>query len=169
MKKVIYYTLFTLITLSLNAQSGYNWGESKKQGEAKFLFLKINYSGSNYDACRSRVQWLINDAPDLHKDLYIMGAEVYKKSEKNETDEAKKKVYQDSVLFMYDQQAERFNLEAEALNYKGKLAYGYLASRGDRTEELITLYDKIVKLNDLNTFIENAYYYLALNLSLIHI
>ena len=164
MKKILLTILATITLLYSFAQNGYNWGESKKEGQAKYQFININYKTENYKATMPRIQWLINDCPDVHKNLYIWGAAVYKRAAKEATVEADIKKYQDSTLFMYDQQMKLFGMEAEASNYKGLLAYKYLSKRENTLDELFELYTKIIELNDTNTFEVNAYYYLIVNL-----
>lgn len=162
MKKLITF-LTILISLTSFAQNGYNWGNSKKDGEAKYIFIQLNYQTDNFMACRSRIQWLIKDAPNVNKDLYIMGAEVYKKAAETTTSEEERITFQDSTLYMYQQQIKRFGLEADGLNYMGLVAYTYLARRPNQWDTLGTIYNKLVALNDTNTFVGNIYTYLATN------
>ena len=109
MKKYILSLLFSVCAIASIAQNGYDWGKSKKEAEPKYLNVSVNYNSSNYKSTIPRIQWLIKNAPNLHKNLYIWVASVYKKAEKEELDSEKKKVYQDSVLYMYDQYMNRFD------------------------------------------------------------
>ena len=162
MKKLL--TIFTvLLTLSSFAQNGYDWGTSKKEGESKYVFIQLNYKTDNYMSCRPRIQWLINEAPNVHKDLYVMGAEVYKKAAEKTSSPEEQVIFQDSALYMYQQQIKRFGLEADGLNYMGLIAYNYLAKRPNQWDTLGTIYNKLVAINDTNTFAGNIYTYLATN------
>ena len=162
MKKLV--LLSTLIfSFGLFAQNGYNWGVSKKEGEAKFFFVQMNYNSDRFQDCRPRIQWLIKDAPDLHKDLYVMGAEVYRKAADASTDSLERIVLEDSTIYMYRQQIERFGLKAEGLNYLGKVAYKYLSQRKNQWDTLAAIYNEIVAINDSNTFVDNVYPYLITN------
>lgn len=162
--RTIYTTIAILFCwVQLFSQMGFDWGESKKEAAPKYTFVQLTFQNTNYKECIPRLQWLIQHAPNLNKNLYVMGAEVYKKAADTETDETLKMVYQDSALYMYDQQAARFDSEPEALNYKGIIAYNYLANRSGKAVDLYQLYNRIVELNDTNTFVQNIYYYTAIN------
>lgn len=163
MKALYTSIIIALCSVQLFSQMGFDWGKSKKEAAPKYTFVQLTYQNSNYKECIPRLQWLFNHAPNLNKNLYVMGAEVYKKAADAETDESQKMIYQDSALYMYDQQASRFNAEPEALNYKGMIAYNYLANRSGKATDLFELYNRIVALNDTNTFLQNIYYYTAMN------
>lgn len=164
MKKIILSIVCIFLTYGAWAQGGYDWGKSKKLAEPKYLNVSINYNTDDYKKTIPRIQWLVKNAPNVHKNLYIWGASVYKRAEKEETDPLKKINYQDSTLFMYDEQMNRFGAHKEASNFKGLVAYKYLSKRENSSDSLYALYKKIIDLNGNESFKSNVYYYMLLSL-----
>lgn len=164
MRKILFTWLFISLGLFSFSQNGFDWGKSKTEAQPKYQNVSLFYNSDNYKNTIPRIQWLIKNAPNVHKNLYIWGASVYKKAEKEETDSLKKIIYQDSTLFMYDEQMNRFGAEKEASNFKGLVAYKYLSKRPNTTDTLYLLYKKIVDLNEEEAFKSNVYYFMALSL-----
>lgn len=162
MKKIIFIVLVLFAKISFS-QNGYDWGKDKLQAESKFTYVKLYYNSPQYLECKPQIQWLCKEAPNLHKDLYVMGAEVYRKAAEATKDSLQKITYQDSTLYMYRQQINRFNLKAEGYNYMSKVAYTYLSVRPNQWDTIAAIYNKCVELNDTNTFVENIYFYMAAN------
>jgi hypothetical protein len=162
MKKILTLA-FLITTLYSFSQGGYNWGTSKKDGEANYYFLTKYYNTEKFQECRPKIQWLIKDAPNLHKDLYIIAASVYKRAEEAETNPDLKLILQDSSLYMYRQQINRFGLKADGYNYMGQVAYTYLSTRTNPWDTLANIYNRVVEYNDTAIFVENIYSYLASN------
>jgi hypothetical protein len=162
MKKILFIIL-VLVAKICFSQNGYDWGKDKPQAESRFTFVKLYYNSPQYLECKPQIQWLCKEAPNLHKDLYVMGAEVYRKATEETKDSIQKIAFQDSTLYMYRQQINRFNLKAEGYNYMSKVAYTYLSVRPNQWDTIAAIYNKCVELNDTNTFVENIYFYMAAN------
>ena len=56
--------------------------------------------------------------PNFHSSLYINGAEVFDKLATQEKDPARKKVYVDSLMIVYDMRIKNCGEEATVLNRK---------------------------------------------------
>jgi tetratricopeptide (TPR) repeat protein len=94
------------------------------------------------------LNWLLANVPQLHSSLYIFGTEVYDKLAKAEKDPARKKVYVDSLLLIYDMRIKNCGEEATVLNRKALSFINYYIN--DQPAEALTLLDKVFELNGNN-------------------
>ena len=153
-------SLFLILIVNTQAQNGYDWGENKPDAKAQWQYLNFLVDQQNYNQAAEPLRWLLNNTPKLHEDLYALATKVYEKVEDEETNKDYKKALQDTVLMLYDKRIELFGNEAEVLNRKGLVAYGYLFKRDGMTDSLFHTYAKIYELNGLNTYIICAYSYM---------
>jgi len=100
-----------------------------------------------YRAAADHLQWLFKNAPDLNPSIYINGSKIYENLAEAEEDPAKKAVYEDSTLLMYDLRIKYFNKEAYVLNRKAFEAYKYYKGRKEKYDELFQLFQKTFELN----------------------
>jgi hypothetical protein len=154
---VLLISLLTSIS-ALFGQDGYDWGSDVVGAKNKFANVKLNYNTAQYKDAMPRIQWLVANAPNLHLDLYIMAAQVYKRAVEESSDSLSTIRYQDSTLFFYKEQINRFK-NIEAYNYLGDVAYTYLNKRPNSWDTLASIYQKIIDVHQANVFPENLYYY----------
>src|SRR5215204_5578444 len=64
------------------------------------------------------LNWLLANVPQLHTSIYILGAEVFDKLAAQEEDVARKKVYVDSLMIVYDMRIKNCGEEASVTNRK---------------------------------------------------
>jgi tetratricopeptide (TPR) repeat protein len=160
MKKLVLFGLITAICSATMAQSGWKWPEDvEKAKESNALYVDAVKSKQFATAVAPHA-WLLENAPDLNKSLYINGAKIYQGLEVTEKDAAKKSEYQAKALEMYDLRIKYFGDEANVLNRKAYNAYKYY--KGDRSKygELIALFDKTFNLNKEKTLDNNLMAYM---------
>lgn len=159
MMKKLGLVIFTLVALifSANAQGGneWNYGENKPLTQGKYNMMKIymeSDSSNSLKLASSPFVWLLNNAPKLHKNLYLRGHVIYQNRVKAEKDPAQKNILEDSALIIYDLRIKAFGDEANVLNEKGRVAYKYWYDRKEKTDELYELYLNIYLNNKLTIF-----------------
>lgn len=152
-------SLIVLLSVQVNAQNGWNWGEDKEECQHKWMFLSTSVKAEQYKEARPALAYLLDQAPNLNKALYQYGTKVYENLVKTEKDPGKLKQLQDSLLILYDARMKLYGEENTVMSYKGIYAYNFLIGRTDRRDELYPLYKKIYELNGANTKYYNIYYY----------
>jgi hypothetical protein len=136
--------------IETNAQTGWNWPEDKATAEEKVALYTDNFKTGNYRRAADHLTYLIKNAPNLNKSIYINGVKIYDGLAAEETDPAKKKQYQDSVLLLYDMRIKNFGEEGAVINRKAYDAYRYHKDDQSRYEELYNLFSNAVELNGNN-------------------
>ena len=137
-------------------QSNWKWPEDKKTAAEKNALYTDSKQMGNYREAANALYWLLVNAPDLNPSIYINGSDIYGELAESATDPAQKRVYQDSVLTLYDLRIKYFGDEASVLDKKGYYAYKYNKDEKDRLGELYELLNRIVELNGTNTSASNA-------------
>ena len=166
MKKVIGICLVLFLGLVTIAQSqpGYNWPEDPKKreiAEEYLVTMSDDLKLKDYASALPKVEWLVENAPNVHKSLYINGAKVYSGLVKaSKGDKEKVDLYEDKTLEMYDKRIEYFGSEANVLNRKGQKAWVYYKDRPEKVEEVFNLYKKIFELNGDKTYSANTVAYM---------
>ena len=147
MKAKIFFTglLGLLIFSTANAQ--WNWPDDKATAEEKNALYTDNFKQGNYRAAANHLSWLLTNAPNLNKSIYINGVKIYNGLAGEATDNAKKIAFQDSVLLLYDLRIKYFGDEGKVLNRKAFDAYKYYKGDKDRYEELFMLFKSTFELN----------------------
>ncbi len=155
-KNVLTAVLMLAIGLSafnqVSAQCGaeYKWPADKAKAEESLVLLKDNRAGNPKSAI-APLNWLIANAPDLNKSLYIYGADVYEALAKSEKDAAKKAKYVDSLLIIYDLRIANTECgeKASIMNRKALAAYPYLLN-SEKVKDLMKMMDETYDLNKEN-------------------
>ncbi len=144
--KIFIIGLFgTLLFGTANAQ--WNWPDDRATAEEKNALYTDNFKQGNYRLAADHLSWLLRNAPDLNKSIYINGVKIYDGLATEESDNAKKIIYQDSVLLLYDLRIKYFGEEGSVLNRKAYDAYKYYKGDNDRYDELYTLFKSTFELN----------------------
>lgn len=159
-KIVLIAAFFLILGIKTQAQSGYDWGENKPDAKAQWQYLNFLVDQKNYSQATEPLRWLLKNTPKLHENLYALATKVYENVESEEVNKDYKTALQDTILMLYDQRIQLFGNEAEVLNRKGLVAYGYLFKRPGMADSLYQTYAKIYKLNGVNTYIICAYSYM---------
>ncbi len=128
-----------------------------KTEESKVLYEDALKAGRVKEA-RVPLNWLLANVPNFHSSLYIYGAEVYDKLADQEKDPARKKVYVDSLMIIYDMRIKNCGQEAPVLNRKGLSFLKHKISA--EPEEGLKLLDKVFELNGNNVLDGTIYPYM---------
>jgi tetratricopeptide (TPR) repeat protein len=127
-------------------QSSWNWPEDKKTAAEKNALYTDSKTMGRYREAADALYWLLVNAPDLNPSIYINGGDIYNELAEAAKDPAQKKVYQDSVLTMYDLRIKYFGDEADVLDKKAYYAYKF---NKDDKAELEGLYNLLVRVEEL--------------------
>lgn len=144
--KIFIIGIFGLLLFS-TANAQWNWPDDRATAEEKNALYTDNYKQGNYRAAANHLSWLLNNAPNLNKSIYIHGVKIYNGLASEESDNAKKIVFQDSVLLLYDLRIKYFGEEGNVLNRKAYDAYKYYKGDKNRYEEMFTLFKSTFELN----------------------
>jgi hypothetical protein len=162
MKNKIRQSIFTglLFGLLISAGAAYSQCTEVKIPENPEMKAKAEESKVLYeDAIRSGQQtelkkavapynWMLTNVPNHHISLYIQGIELFDKLATLEKDPAKKKVYVDSLLIIYDLRIKNCGDEASVTNRKAISFLKYNANA--QPAETLALLDKALELNGNN-------------------
>jgi len=118
-----------------------------KAEESKVLYEDYLKTGSVKQA-EIPLNWLLANVPNLHSSLYINGAEVFDKLAAQEKDAARKKVYVDSLMIVYDMRIKNCGEEATVTNRKALSFVKY--SVNEKPAEALELLEKSITLNGNN-------------------
>lgn len=158
MKRILLFLAITSLTLTY-AQDGYDWGQHKPLTQGKWYHVDKSIKAKQYGACVGQIHWLLANAPNLHVDLYKQASRVLQDAEKNEKNIDRKKVLQDSVLWVYDKRITLFGDTANVLNRKGLVAYKYKRKDASLTGDLFNLYNQSFTLNKEASYPQNVLYW----------
>ena len=173
MKKIVGTVALLLIMMSANAQKGWKWPEdsaTKVKAEEMNVMQSDAVKMGDYKAAVPSLNWLIANAPDLNKSLYINGSKVYDnfaKAAQAEEEEAKaaakpaaagadkeaaeaayqekfalRGAYADTLMWMYDKRIELFGDKPNVLNRKVFKAYKYYIRDYAKSEWLLEIFDE---------------------------
>lgn len=143
------------IAFSASAQCGndFNFGEGEQKAiaETNWVMLKDAKTNGHFEQAAPQLNWFLTNIPKLNKTLYIYGAEVYDGLAKKEANAAKKAMYADSLIIIYDLRLKHTpcNEEASIANRKALAAYPYFLNN-DKVKDLLVLMDKAIELNGNN-------------------
>lgn len=146
----------------VQAQDGWNWPTDPAQ-EAKARELNAAYvdymkSEQFVDATKP-LNWLLVNVSNLNESIYINGVNVYKGAADKTADAAQKRVYQDSVMALYEKRGELYNNPKKWI--ENKAYFGYQFYKGDKTKipAVIADFEKAVELNgNINHQLVQAYF-----------
>lgn len=161
MKRQVFLALTCLfVTAGAVAQPGWNWPEDIEKAKEKNALYTDALKSNQFQLALESHQWLLDNAPDLNKSLYINGAKIYEGLADKESDPAKKIAYQDKALSMYDLRMKHFGEEGNVLNRKALIAYKYHKGNKSKYKELLDLFEQTFKLNGQNTLDNNLIGYM---------
>lgn len=147
MKAHIFLTGLVVVLFAASANAQWVWPEDKATAETKNALYTDNFKQGNFRKAADHLYWLLVNAPNLNKSIYINGVKIYDGLASEETDKDKKVIYQDSVLLLYNLRIKYFNEESSVLNRKAYDAYKYYSDDSGRYKELLTLFKSTFELN----------------------
>ncbi|WPR75076.1 hypothetical protein [Algoriphagus sp. NG3] len=146
----------------VQAQDGWNFPSDPAQ-EKKARELNAAYtdylSSEQFVEATHPLNWLLVNVPELNESIYQNGVKVYDGASKATTDEAQKRVYQDSVIAIYEKRGEIYDNEKNWIENKAYYGYQYYKDDKDMLEGPIADFEKAIELNGtLNPTLTAAYF-----------
>jgi tetratricopeptide (TPR) repeat protein len=142
--------LFTLSLASMAQAQEFNWPTDEaleyKAREYNAAYVDYMKSEQFVDATKP-LNWLLVNVPKLNESIYINGVTIFNGAAVATTDPAKKRMYQDSVMKVYDLRKANFDNETKWI--ENKAYYGYQYFRDDKTKlaEAISYYERAYEVN----------------------
>jgi tetratricopeptide (TPR) repeat protein len=123
-------------------------GDLKAKAEESKVLYEDAIRAGQYKELKAAItpyNWMLKTVPNHHISLYIQGAELYDKLASLEKDPAKKKVYIDSLMIIYDLRIKSCGDEANVTNRKALSFVKYNAN--EKPAESLQILDKAIELN----------------------
>lgn len=144
------------------AQDGWNWPSDPAQ-EAKARELNAAYTdymkSEQFVEATKPLNWLLVNVPNLNESLYINGVNVYKGAADKTADAAQKRVYQDSVMSIYDKRGELYNNTKRWIENKAYFGYQFYKADKAKIPGVIADFEKAIELNgNINHQLVQAYF-----------
>ena len=73
-----------------NANAQWNWPDDKATAEEKNALYTDNFKQGNFRVAANHLSWLLKNAPNLNKSIYINGVKIYNGLASEATDKAQK-------------------------------------------------------------------------------
>ncbi|MDF2156310.1 hypothetical protein [Algoriphagus sp. CAU 1675] len=143
-----------LLAGMVQAQDGWNWPSDAEQ-EAKARELNAAYvdymKSEQFVEATKPLNWLLVNVPELNESLYINGVKIYDGAADAVSDEAQKRVYQDSVIAIYNKRGELYNNESNWIENKAYYGYRYYKGAKEKLGEAVGNFEKALELNGTMT------------------
>jgi hypothetical protein len=139
----------------LGAQSAYaqckewKWPEDKAKAEECNVLYTDAVKNGHYKQAVVPHQWLLTNAPNLNTSIYIQGAEIFDKLADQEKDAARKQVYVDSLMVIYDMRVKNCGEEATVTSRKALSFYKFNVNSA-KSAEVLPIMEKAFELNGNN-------------------
>lgn len=141
-------TLF-MVGLSFG-QDGWNWPTDPEM-EAKARELNAAYGDylreEEFLKAKQGLHWLLVNVPELNEGLYINGVDVYTGAAKQATDEKEQRIYQDSVITVYELRKKYYDSEPRWIANKAYYAYNFYKDDKDKVGEVTDAFERALELN----------------------
>ncbi len=149
----------------VQAQDGWNWPSDPAQ-EAKARELNAAYTdymkSDQFVEATKPLHWLLVNVPQLNESLYINGTKIYDGAASAVSDEAKKEVYQDSVIALYEKRGELYNNEEKWIENKAYYGYQYYKDDKEKLKIPVSDFEKALEINGaINYQLVPAYFNLV--------
>jgi len=142
-------------------QPGWNWPEDKATAQEKNALYNDYMKEGRLEAALEPFNWLLENAPDLNRSLYINGVKIYDELAEKAKDPGKKSNYEAKVLELYDKRINYFpEDEASVLNRKAYDAYKFWKDDKEKYDELFQLYEKTFEINGNDVGVNNLVAYM---------
>lgn len=131
------------------AQDNWNWPSDPKM-ESKARENNAAYNdlrkAKEFIAATKPLHWLLENVPELNEALYINGVRVYSGAAEETSDEDQVRVYQDSVISLYDKREEIYDNEEKWIENKAYYAYKFYRGDKDKVGEAVAMFDRTLEL-----------------------
>ena len=150
-KKMYLVLVFVAAAVTTWAQcDDYKWPADPAKAEKQVEAIKNAMKDQNYKGATGGINWMLNNVPQWHSDLYVYAIETYDKLAAQELDPSSKQKYIDSLMIVYDLRVKSCGDEANVLNRKAISAYKYNAQNKAKTAEVLAIFDKTFETSGNN-------------------
>jgi tetratricopeptide (TPR) repeat protein len=142
------------------AQCKGGWPEDKKTAEEKVaVFSDAVKQGQYNNTVTGAVRWMLTNAPKWNTKLYVDASTIYDGLATKETDAAKKKMYIDSLMIIYDLRLQNCGDEVNVLNRKAGANVKHNINNKEKATELLAMFDRVYEIsgNNVNDNLLEAY------------
>lgn len=154
-----------LLAGTIQAQDGWNF-PSDPALETKARELNAAYTdymqSEQFVEATKPLNWLLVNVPELNESIYQNGVKVYDGASKTTTDETQKRVYQDSVIAIFNKRGEIYDNEKNWIENKAYYGYQYFKDDKDKLAGPIADFEKAIEVNGtMNPSLTAAYFNLV--------
>ncbi len=143
--------LFIFAAYATQAQcDGWIWPEDKATAEEKNVLYDDYQKNGEYAKAIAPLNWLLTNAPNLNKSLYINGEKIFDNLASNEKNAERKKAYVDSLMIIFDMRLKYCNDESTVINRKAFAEYKYYKDDKTKLKETLDSYDKVFEKNGVD-------------------
>lgn len=142
--------LLTLLVAGFAQAQDWNWpSEPEKEAKAReYNAAYVDYMKSEqFVEATKPLNWLLVNVPNLNESIYINGVTVYNGAATKTSDAAQKRVYQDSVMTVYDLRKQYFDNEDRWIENKAYYGYQYFRDDKAKLAEAVGVYDRAFEVN----------------------
>lgn len=139
--KTLGIVFFAILTLNVDAQSGWNWGDQVDEAKEKNVIYTDAYKAKDYAKAKEPLEWLLENTPDLNPSIYINGAKIYKGLAKAEADPAAKEALITKGLELHDTRIKYFGKEGDVSVRKAYFAYSFYNKNKEKYPLLYELFN----------------------------
>jgi len=143
-----------------NAQCKGDFGADKPATELKLALYGDAYKAQKYQEAKGPLHWLLVNAPKVSTKIYVDGVDIYDKLASAETDPAKKQVYIDSVMAVYDLRISNCGDEAQVIGRKANSMFKYYYKDKTKLASVVAIFDRAYELNKENMMESNLDLYM---------
>ncbi|SHO62183.1 hypothetical protein [Algoriphagus zhangzhouensis] len=134
----------------VQAQDGWNFPTDPAE-EAKAKELNAAYTdymkSEQFVEATKPLHWLLVNVPELNESIYINGVTVYKGAADATADEAKKREYQDSVIWVYNKRDEIYDNAPKWIENKAYYGYGFYKGAKEKLADVVGDFERAKELN----------------------
>lgn len=139
-----------LLAGMVQAQEGWNFPSDQAQ-EAKAREKNAAYTdfmnGEQFIEATHPLHWLLVNVPELNPSIYQNGTKIYDAAAKVTTDEAQKRIYQDSVMALYVKRGEIYDDETKWIENKAYYAYNYYKDDKTMLPQVVADFERALEVN----------------------
>jgi tetratricopeptide (TPR) repeat protein len=156
-----------LLLIAFTANSAFSqckelkWPENKAKAEESVAIFGDAVKQQNFRGATSSLQWMLTNAPNWNTKLYVDAATAYDGLATKETDAVKKKVLVDSLMIIYDMRIKNCGDEVNVLNRKAASNAKYNINSKEKSEELLTMFDRVYEISGNNVNDNNLEAYIS--------
>jgi len=121
--------------------------QKAKAEESKVLYEDAK-NAKQYKQALVPLNWLLANVPNFHSSLYINGADIYDELAEAEKDPARKKIYVDSLMIVYDLRMKNCGDDPSVFNRKALLFLKY--NSADQPAETLKMLDEVFQKSGNN-------------------